>query len=73
MRSGLSLSDLAKKLFALEASRKKSCLLPKACRFHFKTLFEGLRLFTSIALYHCTSPLVWGGSANCVLITDKCL
>jgi hypothetical protein len=73
MGSGLSLSDLTKKLFALEASRKKYCLLPQACRFRFKTLFEGLRLFMSIVLNHCTSPLVWGGSASCVLITDTCL
>lgn len=73
MRSGLNLPDFAKDLFALEASRKKFCLLPQACRFRVKTLFEGLGLFTSIALDHCTSPAVWGGNATCVLITDKCL
>ena len=72
MRSGLSLSDLAKKLFTLEARRKQSCLLPQAYRFRFKTLFEGLCLLKSIALDHSMFPVVWGGSASCVLITDRC-
>jgi hypothetical protein len=62
MRSGLSLTDLAKKLFTLEARRKQSCLLPQAYRFRFKTLFEGLCLLKSIALDHSMFPVVWAGA-----------
>ena len=62
MRSGLSLSDLAKKLFTLEASRKHTCLLPEPDRLLFKTLFEGQCLLKSIALDHSMSPVVWAGA-----------